>query len=201
VHVVNMSWGGSVKGVEEALELCNIGNTTDARKKIARDYFDIQKQALEKAFASAPNILFVTAAGNSNENASFVEDIPAGIKAPNLITVGAVDRAGDEASFTSYGPTVVVDANGYQVDSVIPGGEKLAESGTSMASPQVANLAAKMLAVNPRLTPPQVITIIRDTADKTPDSRRNLINPKKALAAAEAKRSPQAALPRFPMPA
>jgi subtilisin family serine protease len=189
VRVVNMSWGGSVKGVEEQLELCNIGRTPDERKKIAREYFDIQKNALAKAFASAPGILFVTAAGNSNENASFVEDIPAGISAPNLITVGAVDRAGDEASFTSYGPTVVVDANGYQVESVIPGGDKLAESGTSMASPQVANLAAKILAVNPKLTPPQVIALIRKTAEKTPDGRRTLIDPKKALAAAEVKTS------------
>jgi hypothetical protein len=187
VRVVNMSWGGTVKGVEEALELCNIGKTPDERKKIARDYFDIQKSALEKAFASAPSILFVTAAGNSNEDASFSEDIPAGIRAPNLIAVGAVDRAGDEASFTSYGPTVVVDANGYQVDSVIPGGDRLAESGTSMASPQVANLAAKMLAVNPKLTPPQLIAIIRDTADKTSDGRRHLINPKKAVEAAQEK--------------
>jgi len=186
VRVVNMSWGGSVKGEEEQLELCNIGATPDARKKIAREYFDIQKDALAKAFASAPDILFVTAAGNSNENASFIEDIPAGIKAPNLITVGAVDRAGDEASFTSYGPTVVVDANGYQVESVIPGGDKLAESGTSMASPQVANLAAKILAVNPKLTPAQVIALIRKTADKTPDGRRSLIDPKKAVAAAAA---------------
>jgi subtilisin family serine protease len=187
VRVVNMSWGGSIKNEEEALELCNIGKTPDERKKIARDYFDIQKNALTKAFASAPDILFVTAAGNSNEDASFTEDIPAGISAPNLITVGAVDKAGDEASFTSYGPTVVVDANGYQVDSVIPGGDRLAESGTSMASPQVANLAAKILAVNPKLTPTQVIAIIRDTAEKTPDGRRNLIDPKKAIAAAEAK--------------
>jgi subtilisin family serine protease len=187
VRVVNMSWGGTVKGTEEALELCNIGKTPDERKKIAREYFDLQKSALEKAFASAPSILFVTAAGNSNDDASFSEDVPAGIEAPNLIAVGAVDRAGDEASFTSYGPTVVVDANGYQVDSVIPGGDELAESGTSMASPQVANLAAKMLAVNPKLTPPQLIAIIRDTADRTPDGRRHLINPKKAVAAAHGK--------------
>ena len=187
VRVVNMSWGGSVKDEEGQLELCNVGKTPDESKKIAREYFDIQKDALTKAFASAPGILFVTAAGNSNEDASFTEDIPAGISAPNLITVGAVDKAGDEASFTSYGPTVVVDANGYQVDSVIPGGDELAESGTSMASPQVANLAATILAVNPKLTPPQVIALIRDTADKTPDGRRHLINPKKAVAAAEAK--------------
>src|SRR4029078_2496659 len=98
----------------------------DARKKIAREYFDIQKDALAKAFASAPDILFVTAADNSNENASFIEDIPAGIKAPNLITVGAVDRAGDEASFTSYGPTVVAHANGYQGGRGEPGGGRAA---------------------------------------------------------------------------
>ena len=185
VRVVNMSWGGNVKAIEEQLELCNIGKTPDERKTIARDYFEIQKTALTKAFASAPGILFITAAGNSNEDASFIEDVPAGIVLPNLMTVGAVDRAGDEASFTSYGPTVVVHANGYQVESIIPGGDKLAESGTSMASPQVANLAAKVLAVNPKLTPPQVIKLIRDSADKTPDGRRTLVNPKKTLAAAE----------------
>ena len=187
VRVVNMSWGGSVKGIEEQLELCNIGSGPDERKKIARDYFEIQKDALTKAFASAPAILFVTAAGNSNEDASFVEDIPAGIALPNLLTVGAVDKAGDEASFTSYGPTVVVHANGYQVESVIPGGDKLAESGTSMASPQVANLAAKILAINPKLKPEEVIRLIRGTAEKTADGRRTLVNPKKAVQAAEAK--------------
>jgi subtilisin family serine protease len=182
-----MSWVGSVKVNEEQLELCNICVGLDEPKKIARDYYEIQKDELTKAFASAPDILFVTAAGNSNEDASFVEDIPAGIALPNLMTVGAVDKAGDEASFTSYGPTVVVHANGYQVESVIPGGDKLAESGTSMASPQVANLAAKVLAVNPKLKPAQVIRLIRDTADKTADGRRTLINPKKAVEAAEAK--------------
>ena len=189
VRVVNMSWGGSVKGIEDSLELCNIGKTPDERKAIARDYFDIQRDALTKAFASAPDILFVTAAGNSNQNASFVEDIPADIVLPNLLTVGAVDKAGDEASFTSYGPTVKVHANGYQVESVIPGGEKLAESGTSMASPQVVNLAAKILTVNPKLMPNQVIALIRDNADKTPDGRRTLINPKKTLAAAQAEKA------------
>jgi subtilisin family serine protease len=187
VRVVNMSWGGSVKGIEEQLELCNIGRTPDERKAIAREYFEIGKTALTKAFASAPGILFVTAAGNSNEDASFIEDIPAGIVLPNLMSVGAVDKAGDEASFTSYGPTVVVHANGYQVESTIPGGDKLAESGTSMASPQVANLAAKILAVDPKLSPPQVIRLIRETADKTADGRRTLVNPKKALARAQAK--------------
>jgi len=186
-RVVNMSWGGSVKDGEEQLEQCGIGKTPDERKALAREYFDMEKNALTRAFASAPGILFIAAAGNSNQDASFAEDIPADIVLPNLMTVGAVDKAGDEASFTSYGPTVVAHANGYQVDSVIPGGDRIAFSGTSMAAPQATNLAAKMFAVNPKLTPTEVIAIIRATSDKSADGRRILINPGKAVAAAQAK--------------
>ena len=188
-RVVNMSWGGSVNAIENDLELCGIGKTQEERKNLAREYFDIGKQALERAFASAPDILFITAAGNSNQNATFAEDAPADIVLPNLLTVGAVDKAGDEASFTSYGPTVKVHANGYQVESFLPGGDRVAFSGTSMASPQVANLAGKILAVNPALTPVQVIEIIVSTADKTADGRRTLVNGKKALELARQKRA------------
>ncbi|HEX4882833.1 MAG TPA: S8 family serine peptidase [Casimicrobiaceae bacterium] len=184
VRVVNMSWGGSVNDYENALEQCGIGKDPEDRKKIARKYFDTGRDALTKAIRGAPGILFVAAAGNENADADFAESIPAAIDAPNLLTVGAVDRAGDEASFTSYGKTVAAHANGYQVESVIPGGEKIAESGTSMAAPQATNLAAKMLAVNPKLTPVQVIRLIRDTTEKTPDGRRMLLDPAKAVAAA-----------------
>ena len=184
VRVVNMSWGGSVKGYEQELEVCGIGKDPEERKAIARKYYETGRDALERAIRGAPQILFVAAAGNENSDASFAESIPAGIDAPNLLVVGAVDRAGDEASFTSYGRTVVAHANGYQVESVIPGGEKLAESGTSMAAPQAANLAAKMFAVNPKLAPADVIRIVRDTVEKTPDGRRMLLHPAKAVEAA-----------------
>jgi hypothetical protein len=186
VRVVNMSWGGSVGDFESDLEKCGVGKSADERKALAREYFEIQKGALTKAFSSAPEILFVTAAGNSNNDASFVEFVPSGIALPNLLTVGAVDSAGEEAPFTSYGPTVKVHANGYQVESFLPGGSRVPLSGTSMASPQVANLAGKLLAVNPKLTPTELIRIIVDTADRSADGRRNLVNPKKAIAAATA---------------
>lgn len=182
IRVVNMSWGGTAKGNEDALERCGIGKTPEERQKLAREYFDIEKNALYTAFASAPDVLFITAAGNSNSDASFDEAIPSSLSLPNLLTVGAVDQAGDEAPFTSYGPTVVVHANGYQVESYLPGGKRVALSGTSMASPNVANLAAKMLAKKPSLKPAEVIAIIRATADKTSDGRRTLINPQKAMA-------------------
>ena len=180
-QVVNMSWGGSVNAIEDDLEKCDAGKTPEQRKSLARELFNVMRDALKRGFASAPGILWITAAGNSNQDASFAENAPADIVLPNLLTVGAVDRAGDEASFTSYGPTVKVHANGYQVESYLPGGSRVALSGTSMAAPQVANLASKMLAVNFRLTPEQLIRIIVATADKTPDGRRTLVNPAKAV--------------------
>ena len=183
VRVANMSWSGDVSSSETELEQCNIGRDTAERKTIARGYFQMQWDALKNAMASAPEILFVAAAGNSGNDATFNEAYPASIVLPNLITVGAVDQAGDEAAFTSYGPTVVVHANGYQVESYVPGGARLAFSGTSMAAPQVANLAAKMLAVKPELTSAEAIAIIKNTAEKTADGRRTLIHPAKALAA------------------
>jgi len=181
VRVVNMSWGGSVKDVEEGLEKCGIGKTVEERKATARKLFEIDKKAMTKAFASAPEILFVTAAGNSNSDASFGEFIPSSILLPNLLTVGAVDLAGDEASFTSYGPAVAVHANGYQVESYVPGGMRVAFSGTSMASPNVTNLAAKLIAAKPALKPAQVIAIIKETAEPSTDGRRKLVHPAHAM--------------------
>jgi len=180
-RVVNMSWGGSINDTEVELEQCGIGKTPDDRKRLARQIFEISRKALTDAMASAPGILFVTAAGNSADDATYTENIPAGIDLPNLLSVGAVDLAGEEAPFTSYGPTVRAHANGYQVVSVVPGGQRIALSGTSMAAPQVANLAAKMLAVNPALTPVQLVERIVGTADKSADGRRVLVHPRKAL--------------------
>jgi hypothetical protein len=189
VRVVNMSFGGSVQDYERELELCGVGKTPEERKAVAREYFDRENNAMKAAMESAPEILFITAAGNSNTDSTFNEFTPAGLVLPNLLTVGAVDKAGDEAPFTSYGPTVKVHANGYQVESYLPGGDRLAMSGTSMSSPQVANLAAKILAVNPKLKPADVIAIIQQTAEKSPDGRRTLIHPAKAVAAAQTRAS------------
>ena len=90
---------------------------------------------------------------------------------PNLITVGAVDQAGEETGFTSFGKSVDVHANGFEVDSYLPGGDKIEMSGTSMASPNVVNLAAKLLALDYSLTTNELIRLILDGADKSKDER------------------------------
>ena len=181
VRVVNMSWGGSLKDVEDALEKNGVGDATE-RKKEAREIFDIGKDGLYNALKSAPDILFITAAGNSDNDVNFDEVIPSSFDLPNLITVGAVDQAGEETSFTSFGKNVTAYADGFEVDSPIPGGSHLKLSGTSMASPEVANLAAKLFALDPKLSPGDVIGLIKDGLDANPhDSRISLLDPKKSV--------------------
>ena len=187
VRVINMSWGGSVRDIEGALEANGIGDA-EARKKSAREIFEIGREALFAAFKSAPEILFVAAAGNSDNNVKFDEFIPSSFQLPHMITVGAVDQAGEETSFSSFGPMVNVHANGFEVDSYIPGGQRLKFSGTSMAAPQVANLAGKLFALDPTLTPEKAKALILAGAELK--GRVNLINPAKTLALLKAPKSP-----------
>lgn len=188
VRVVNMSWGDDLGGIERTLEMNNIGKTAEERRKIAMEAFKVESDALTNALRTAPDILFVASAGNSNSDIGFAGTIPADIALPNILTVGAVDQAGDEADFTSYGDRVRVYASGFQVDSVAPGGLHTRRSGTSMAAPQVTNLAGKLFALNPKLTPTEVIQLILDGATKSADGKRSLINPKASVALLEAKR-------------
>lgn len=182
VRVVNMSWGGTPQDYEHALELNGIGKDAAERKTLARHFFETDRDGLLAALKSAPDILFVCAAGNADSDNGFDEAIPSSFVLPNLLVVGAVDQAGDEASFTSYGKNVLVDANGYQVDSTVPGGKHLQLSGTSMASPNTANLAAKLIALDPKLTPAATIKLIVDGATPSVDGRRHNIDPKASVA-------------------
>jgi hypothetical protein len=181
IRVVNMSWWNTPSTYEKDLEDNGIGKDSAERKQLARHYFEIERDGLYAALKSAPEILFVTIAGNNNADNAFQEVIPSSFRLPNLIVAGAVDQAGDETNFTSYGDNVIVHADGQAVESVIPGGAKVKMTGTSMAAPQVTNLAAKLLAVDPKLSPEQLIVLIRDGSDRSEDGRRHLINPKRSL--------------------
>ena len=99
------------------------------------------------------------------------------------MTVGAVDIAGRKTSFTTEGKSVDFYAGGHLIEGYAPDGRRLTMSGTSMASPQVANLAAKMLAVSPDLKPAEIVALIEQGSEPSAeDPRIKLINPKRTLA-------------------
>jgi hypothetical protein len=181
-RVCNMSWGGSRKDIEETLEKKGVGKTSEERAALSRELFKIQHDALENAMKSAPEILFVAAAGNSDNDNQFDEMLPSGLNLPNMITIGAVDQGGKPTDFTTFGKNVSLYANGFEVESYIPGGKRMKFSGTSMAAPNTTNLAAKLIAINPRLTTAQVIELIRKGAEPMAGyDGRVVINPKKSV--------------------
>jgi subtilisin family serine protease len=182
VRVVNMSWIGLRSWMESALEAHGVGDTAEERAELARRLFEVSRDAAFEAFRRAPEILFIGAAGNQNQDIDFAEIYPSSFELPNLLIVGAVNQAGQATDFTSMGSTVGVYANGYDVESLVPGGQPFKASGTSQATPQVTNLAAKILAVAPHLAPAEVIQIIKDGSDEAAgELPLALINPKRSI--------------------
>lgn len=181
VRVVNMSWGDNVAEFEEWLARTDANADPAVRKQTAQALFEQWRRGIKEAVRGAPDTLFCAAAGNSNQDAGFQGYVPTALEEPNLLTVGAVDQAGNAANFTSYGKTVVIYANGWNVPSRVPGGGTLSMSGTSMAAPQVANLAAKLFALEPTLTAVEVRRLILDGATPSEDGKRPLLNPRRSV--------------------
>jgi len=184
VRVVNMSWANSPRDCRGLLEMWNIGGSAEERRRLGREMYAAMREGLEAAIRSAPEILFITVAGNDDEDVDFVELMPAALRIPNLVTLGAVDSVDRLTAFTNTGDSIEIFANGHLVESLLPGGSRVKWSGTSLAAPQLANLAAKMLALRPELTPVEIMNLVRANADPLPGyPGRIIIHPKRTIEA------------------
>ncbi|WP_295124281.1 S8 family peptidase [uncultured Chitinophaga sp.] len=131
-------------------------------------------------YAESKGVLLVHAAGNDGANNDEVENFPNdtyldGKTANNLITVGAMGNGRGNAKvavFSNYGKKEVdVFAPGVQIYSTVPGGNKYgAASGTSMASPVVAGVAALVLSYYPELSARQLKEVLEKSATPMPAS-------------------------------
>jgi subtilisin family serine protease len=112
--------------------------------------------ALEAAVTSAitGGVQFALAAGNSASDAC--NFTPA--RTPAAITVGATDISDVRASFSNFGTCLDIFGPGVSITSAWNLSDTATNtiSGTSMASPHVAGVAALILGDNPTFTPQQV---------------------------------------------
>lgn len=125
-------------------------------------------------YAMKNDVLLIHAAGNDGNNTNNLNNFPndkfgkKGLFGPkyakNWIEVGALTYKGGEdapASFSNYGnESVDVFAPGYQIYSTVPGGDYGNASGTSMAAPVTAGVAAVLRSYFPELTAKQVKEIL-----------------------------------------
>ncbi|GAB3564089.1 S8 family peptidase [Spirosoma luteolum] len=134
-----------------------------------------QRKAVEDAerYALAKGVLMIHAAGNDGKDIDTAMNYPAprfedGGAIANVITVGAsAESVSPElvASFSNYGKqNVDVFAPGKDIYSTVPGSKYENNSGTSMASPVVAGVAAVLKSYFPRLTYADIKRIIMASA-------------------------------------
>ena len=83
---------------------------------------------------------------------------------PFILSVSATDETGGIAYFSSTGPYVDLAAPGTNILTTAVGGLYFSDSGTSLASPVVAGVAALMFSANPALTPTVVTELLEATA-------------------------------------
>jgi subtilisin family serine protease len=110
----------------------------------------------------ASGVTAVVSAGNHNSNAC--NRSPAGVL--SAIVVGSTTKTDARRSDSNYGTCLDVFAPGDAIVSASASGTTASTtmSGTSMAAPHVAGVAALHLAVNPSATPAQVATAITNAA-------------------------------------
>lgn len=125
--------------------------------------------ALEDAIRAAGehDILFVAAAGNDGGDNDKRPHFPSNYDLPNVISVAALDNSDLLASFSNFGAkTVHVAAPGKEIVSTWLNEGYREASGTSMATPHVAGLAALILAGEPELSVNELRERILRSVDK-----------------------------------
>ncbi|MCX2947379.1 S8 family peptidase [Lentzea sp. NEAU-D7] len=137
------------------------------------------------AYAEGKGVLNVAAAGNENYNlankssdsTSPNDSTPAQRTVTNaclsvptevagVVSVASISSTNSKSSFSNYGTDKIhIAAPGDSVYSTVPGGRFGTKSGTSMASPHVAGVAALLKSANPTATPAQLRTLLATQAD------------------------------------
>jgi len=124
-------------------------------------------------YAGEKDVLFVHAAGNDSENIDVAHNYPNDAigtgpeVSDNFITVGSLtNKYGSTmvSNFSNFGKVNVdVFAPGSDIYSTMPENEYDMQSGTSMAAPNVAGVAALIRSQYPSLTASQIKKILMDS--------------------------------------
>lgn len=170
-----MSYDVALALLEESVLLLDEGNMSFGGS------FESQAFAAAVARAQAAGVVLVAAAGNSNVDAQL--DFPAAY--PEVVAVAALAPDGHRASFSNWGRTIDLGGPGVDVlslrardttltdESQVVDHNYIRASGTSMASPHAASVAALLVSAFPKAPPRSMAgsTRCERMAGRSPDGR------------------------------
>ena len=162
VKVLNCEGSGSFSGILRGLEyVVSSKNKRNKASVINMSLGGKKSSSINKAILELykAGITSIVAAGNENENAC--DSSPA--SAPEAITVGATTKENTFAGFSNWGTCVNILSPGVNILSTWYNNSTKNLSGTSMASPHVAGVAALILSENKELTPNALKKLLTDT--------------------------------------
>ncbi len=179
VGVVGVNWNVSLVGIkfltgggsgslDDAVKAIEYGNklnvTMTSNSWGGGGYSDTMYAAI--GAANDAGILFIAAAGNDGSDNDSSPHYPSSYDNDNVIAVAATDHNDAMADFSCYGlVSVDVGAPGVDIWSSTKGGLYDKYSGTSMATPHVAGVAALIKAAHPDATGAQIKARILNTVD------------------------------------
>ncbi|NET38466.1 MAG: S8 family serine peptidase [Cyanothece sp. SIO1E1] len=163
VRVLGADGSGSLLDVASGIRYAADNGADVINLSLAGGYSPTVEAAVQ--YATAQGSVVVMAAGNEGVAQPAY---PARFATQQGIAVGAIDSINQLASFSNRAGDAILDyvvAPGVSIASTIPGNSYAYFSGTSMAAPHVAGVAALLLSANPDLTPAEVESLLVGTAN------------------------------------
>jgi subtilisin family serine protease len=178
VRVLNCSGSGTNAGVIAGIDWVTANHQPGQPAVANMSLGGGASTALDSAVSRsiADGVSYAVAAGNGNSMGipqDACKSSPA--RVTDALTVGATDKTDKPASFSNYGTCVDLFAPGVSITSDWYTGATATNtiSGTSMATPHVAGVAALYLQGNPAATPATVATVVKaaTTKDAVPTNK------------------------------
>lgn len=166
IEAINYAIDRKSKGVNIRIISASWGSTQNSK-------------ALKDAIKAAGDagILFVAAAGNNGTDNDRRPHYPSNYDLPNVISVAALDRADQLASFSNFGvKTVHIAAPGKDIISTWLNDDYRGASGTSMATPHVAGVAALILSKSPKMSVEKLREKLLSSVDKLPNLEGRIVS-------------------------
>jgi subtilisin family serine protease len=174
VRVLDCNGSGSFSGVIAGMDwvAANANGPSVANMSLGGGPSSTVNNAVNRLYIAG--VAVVVAAGNSNTNAC--NSSPS--SAPNAYTVGSTTSNDSRSSFSNYGDCVDIFAPGSSISSAWYTSNTATKtiSGTSMASPHVAGVAALYLESNPNASAQEVYDFLSSTSTKSVVTSSNSTN-------------------------